>query len=86
MSQTLTTTYNEQVSTKTKTKGPQTNNSLINSSNNDPDPSLDDFASLLVSPNRAQNNVNLHESSVETRFQAMLDAKFKQIGGDEDDL
>lgn len=80
----MTTTNNEQGSTKTK--GPQTNNSLITSSNNDPDPSLDDFASLLVSPNRAQNNVNLHGSSVETRFQAMLDAKFKQIGGDEDDL
>jgi hypothetical protein len=84
MSQTMTTTNNEQGSTKTK--GPQTNNSLITSSNNDPDPSLDDFASLLVSPNRAQNNVNLHGSSVETRFQAMLDAKFKQIGGDDEDL
>jgi hypothetical protein len=58
-----------------------------NNNNNDPDQSLDDFASLLVSPNRAQMaNVNLHGSSVETRFQAMLDAKFKQIGGDEDDL
>jgi len=61
----------------------------VKSSNNgnDPEQSLDDFASLLVSPNRMQTaNVNLHGSSVETRFQAMLDAKFKQIGGDEDDL
>jgi len=81
MSHTMTTTFTEKGS---KVPQRQTINSLTTSSN-DPDPSLDDFASLLASPNRAQNNVNLHGSSVETRFQAMLDAKFKQIGGDGDD-